>query len=305
MPVNANGEACFIWYFDGKSASRVGVPNPESAERTHVKANSKDELLKELAKHFPAFFNNATPHQLKEMKLKPGQYYWRMARPTETKPSESPGNCPEPKLFEYEIARSKGQLVSLIDMLQQICQTIHPTTETYNSYGHEIRNLLILACTEVEAQWKGILEAHNVKPLNGKFYTTKDYVKLNKAMRLKDYAISLPHYPWLSEFRPFQSWNGSKATKSLDWYDAYNEVKHDREKNFSKAKLIYAINAVCACMIMLLAQFGRQQVTRYRQEIAHFFEIVQAPTWEAWELYTYPYTYDGITKGYSGISYPF
>jgi len=305
VPINNEGTPCFVWYFDGKGVSRVGIPDPKNSPKSYIAANSEQDLLAAIATQFEDFFNYGAPHVLKQMKLKPGQYYSRMARPTDIKSSESPGNCPEPKLYEHEIALSKGQLVSLMDRLKQICQTIHPVTETYKSYGHEIRNLLILACTEVEAQWKSILEIHQVSPQNGKYYTTKDYAKLNQAMHLNEYIISLTHYPWLSGFHPFKEWDSDKPTESLDWYDAYNKVKHDREKNFQEAKLIHAINAVCACMIMLLAQFGRQQVTRARQEVAHFFELIEAPKWCASELYTYPYTYDGITSGYTSIKYPF
>ena len=34
---------------------------------------------------------------------------------------------------------------------------MHPVQENFDAFSHEIRNLLILAATEVEAHWKGVL----------------------------------------------------------------------------------------------------------------------------------------------------
>jgi hypothetical protein len=73
------------------------------------------------------------------------------------------------------IASARGQLVSLKRKLETICQTVQPSEKTLDLvYGHEIRNLLILAATEVETHWRGILIANGVStPRN-----TNEYVKL-------------------------------------------------------------------------------------------------------------------------------
>ena len=92
--------------------------------------------------------------------------------------------------------------------------------------GH---NVLLLAATEVEAHWKGILKANRAK-----CDSTKDYVKLLPAMKLDEYAIGVPFYPWLNPIRPFLGWTTDGSTKSLSWYDAYNAVKHDREAAFTQ-----------------------------------------------------------------------
>jgi hypothetical protein len=106
----------------------------------------------------------------------------------------------------------------------------------FEAYGHEIRNLLILAATEVEAHWKGVLRANSQRA-----DTTADYVKLLPAMKLNEYAVKLPFYPWLDAVKPFKGWSNSKTTQSLAWYDAYNAVKHDRETEFEKGTLLRAL----------------------------------------------------------------
>jgi hypothetical protein len=67
-------------------------------------------------------------------------------------------------------------------------------------FGHATRNILILACTEVEAHWKKILEANGYenKERGDRRLNTKDYVHLLDAMRLDQYVVNLNYYPWLS-----------------------------------------------------------------------------------------------------------
>lgn len=250
-----------------------------------------------------AWFKHGTPCVIKEMKLKPGQYYKRMARTSDQHPIDSKGtSVPLVKEFELQIAVSKGQLVSLLNRLEDIFQTVHPCEETFTTYGHEIRNLLILACTEVEAQWKGILDTH--KYVTKSKHSTRDYIKLNSALKLNKYSVALPFYPWLPKIHPFRHWKKGNPTQSLDWYDSYNKIKHDREENFDYAKLIHAINAVCACYIMLFAQYG-VHIQYQRYEIPTFFNIVDYPIWDFTEVYTYPYKHDHIEFDYCPITYDF
>jgi len=267
---------------------------------THVQVAAGQDLYAAMADKLKAFFEHRAPCVIKEMNLNPGEYYKRMARPSDQHPNESPGSCPESNQLESTTAVSRGQLISLIRRLQDICQNVHPSHETFDCYGHEIRNLLILACTEVEGQWKAILEANGYIKER---YTTNDYVLLNRAMRLNEYGISISHYPWLKEFSPFSAWGTTgKPTQELSWYDAYNSVKHDREKNFKNAKLVYAIEAVCACAIMLFAQFGFSTAANWRHEM-FFFAPLMSPKWLPSEVYTFPY--EGFANGYIALDYPF
>lgn len=36
--------------------------------------------------------------------------------------------------------------------------------------------------------------------------STDDYVALNEATRLNEYAVNCPIYPWLAPFKPFEGW---------------------------------------------------------------------------------------------------
>jgi len=144
----------------------------------------------------------------------------------------------------------------LNDALERIFRVVHPSLETAATYGTEVRNLLILACTEVEEQWKAVLVANGASPM-GQCLTTRDYVKLLAPMGLAAFGRALRRYPRYPEIWPFRDWDRERPTASLPWYDAYNQAKHDREGKFHEAKLCHAISAVAAIDVMLRAQFGR------------------------------------------------
>jgi hypothetical protein len=153
-----------IWKIENNEAHRVDVVR---SDLTVHSADVGEEVLVTLQKRF----SWATFH---ELSLRPGQYYPRMARPCSTRENASPGENPEESAaILHARAVSTGQLHALIGQLEQICRVVHPTSDNFSAFGHEIRNVLILACTESEAHWKNILKANQEKGRN-----TRDYVKL-------------------------------------------------------------------------------------------------------------------------------
>jgi len=57
-------------------------------------------------------------------------------------------------------------------------------------------------------------------------------------MKLDQFAVVFPNYPWLPPFKPFNGWGATgKPTQELAWYDDYNATKHDRESAFERATL--------------------------------------------------------------------
>lgn len=171
--------------------------------------------------------------------------------------------------------------------MDRICQTVHPTAQTFDTFGHDIRNFLILACTEVENHWRGVLITNHIVKNN---FGTQDYVKLRAAMRLDEYAVTFLSYPWLAAIKPFESWNNASPTRTLLWYDAYNGVKHNRENEFERATLRHAFEAVTACAIMVVAQFGLHLDNWRRSELQTFFQFSGLPRWPLSEVYIYPYS---------------
>lgn len=241
----------------------------------------------------PEFFSGAKFHDLH---LAPGEYFPRMARPfgakhlAELTPSPmpdlsvSPGGNPDksPKALEERVT-STGQLHALIVQLEQVCRVIHPKIDNFSTYGHELRSILLVACTEVEAQCKSILRANGKKEDEAR--NMSDYFVLNEAMKLDQYVVSLSYYPWLAPLKPFDGWLYDKSSKSLSWYNAYNQVKHDREACFSQATLGNALSAVTACFVMLCGQYGKDFALSGEAGERAFFNLIGAPDWPPGEVY--------------------
>jgi len=230
---------------------------------------------------------------------KPDCYFGRMAR---RKVGDSHNEFYPAYIDDLEIiSTSKSQLMVLVRMLDRICQTVHPIGGNLNTFGHDIRNLLILAATEFEAQCRGVLNANGARARN-----TADYVKLLTPMRLSEYEIAFARFAWLAPERPFEGWHAANPTKSLPWYDAYNATKHDRERCFDVATLGHCFSAVAAIVVLLLGQFGIRilgyGVGASEQEREMAFRIVSRPVWSPRESYV---TLHSEEDGWTRINFPF
>jgi hypothetical protein len=215
--------------------------------------------------------------------LQAGEYYPRIARveclmlelgPCVPKVADTP--------YFNSFIGSLQQVETLFDSLSSLLRVTHPEQDNLKAYGGAMRDLIILACTEVEAQWKGVLKANNLTARKGR-YTTEDYVRLLPAMKLDAYRVELMRYPGLPELMPFADWSTGQPTQSLGWYDVYNKVKHGRETNFKEATLGNAIIAVAACVVMLAAQFGYETLQDY--QFKNLFRFADIPKWDPKEWY--------------------
>ncbi|MGY2843437.1 hypothetical protein ACVIWU_006685 [Bradyrhizobium sp. USDA 4509] len=235
----------------------------------------------------------STFHQLS---LGPGEYYPCMARPRTTAEDASPGFNPDKTgVVRNARATGMGQLHALTEQLEHICRVVHPQDLNLQAFGHEIRNVLILACTEVEAHWKTILSANGVQGRS-----TNDYFMLSEAMKLQEYQVEFDYYPWLPPVKPFERWSRNYPTQSLVWYAAYNDVKHDRESNFAKAALLRAFQAVSGCFVMLCAQHGADFVSKGDAGTRAFLRLTGSPRWPPSDIYV-----PALGRELKPIMYPF
>lgn len=283
-----------VWHFDGRRAYRIGVANPDHRSAVELAGS---ETLRDALKRVPMF--ETRDFVLHKMALPPGQFYNRMARPSDQHPFEAPGSLPDVFRHGEELISTLNQLRSLVGMLDQIFQAVHPSLENMGTYGAAIRNLLILACTECEAQWRAVIFANGI---SAKRPTTNHYVKLTSAMRLMDYKVRLTHFPALGVLSPFAGWDASSPTESLAWYDNYNAAKHDREGAFHRASIAAAANAVAAIWIMVAAQYGEYGLRKF-DDLRRYFAITIGPRWRYSEVYTQAYQINGAAI--EPVKYPF
>lgn len=156
---------------------------------------------------------------------------------------------------EYERRESEQALKILLDKLEELLLYIEPDTSNLRTYSHKLRELLILACTEVENQWLSIYKKSQVSTEQKKF-TTNEYVKLKDKAFLGEYQISFNNYRDLASIAPFKDWSIEQPTQSLDWYNAYNKTKHDRSTSFREAKLKHVLSAISANIILHCVRFS-------------------------------------------------
>jgi hypothetical protein len=138
---------------------------------------------------------------------------------------------------ESELRSAEQALRLLVERLDELLLYIEPSAHGLAAYSHKTRELLILACTELENSWKYYMSLTCASPMNGGDLTTKDYVKLLKPLCLSEFEITMKPYSGVPTMRPFSGWDSNSPTKSLSWYDAYNKAKHGRTTHFSEAKL--------------------------------------------------------------------
>lgn len=148
----------------------------------------------------------------------------------------------------------------LEDDLRRIFEFVEPCDDNLGTYSIRIYELVLRAATEFETNCKRIL-AKNAYPKNNNL-NIHDYRKLDSAMKLSDYEVKINIWQENNKIvSPFSAW---KSNKILGWYRAYNDVKHDRKQNFSEASLSNMIEAVCAVLVILFAQFDIESYAPYQ-----------------------------------------
>ena len=221
------------WWYSGINFGGTAQPVP---------INQQD--IVSLKSWILAVFGDPQPQ---ESDYKPGTAYKRISLPLNTT-----GNLHK-AVDATAMTQSFVALRLLLTKMQDIFETVEPGPANLQTYGHKIRELLLLAAMEVEASFSAVLKANGY--IKGRF-TTNDYVNLLAPMLLDSFSLKLRSYPEFPTATPFLGWTPQYPTKSLDWYDAYNQTKHDREECLGEATLARAVQAVAAAAIMFYAQFG-------------------------------------------------
>lgn len=191
---------------------------------------------------------------------------------------------------------AKRDLSMLVGRLQDILLYVEPSVVGFKTYSHKIRELLILACTELENTFKLYNFGQNV--------TTKDYVNILKFVNLYEYSVSLIGYRnKLEQFCPFKNWDVNDPSSSLAWYSAYNDCKHNKNEYFELATLENCINAVVANIIMFSIRFDAYELYNTNDTLANLMknylllkfkstnlDDFYIPILEGNRFYTYPFS---------------
>jgi hypothetical protein len=154
-----------------------------------------------------------------------------------------------------EALRSAEQALRLlVERLDELLLYIEPSANGLASYSHKTRELLILACTEVENQLKQYLRLAGYEKEED--LSMNDYVKLEPRLYLREFVLALRPYEGINPLAPFRGWDATRPTRSLSWYDACNKTKHDRSRHFEEATLTNCLSAVAANIVLFCARWG-------------------------------------------------
>ena len=281
----------------------------EWAEIGFDAADDTDAQTK-LPHHLPNWIPVSNNVTCKRTEVDALRYYPRMARPQVgfSPLINVPGPGPLFKSAENSapplphdagsLSSSMNQLTVLMQNLEEIFRSIEPDQANMHVFGPLIRNTLLLAAMEFENECKGVLEANGYTPASAR-WSTADFIKVLGPLRLEEFDVKLAFYPVIASRKPFQGWNPHAPTRSLPWYDAYNAVKHDRERQFHRATIEFAIDAVTACAIMLAAEY--RAIPNWGDQIGAFFNFIESPKWTPEQRYVW-YSNAG---GWQALRFPF
>jgi hypothetical protein len=209
---------------------------------------------------------------------------------------------PDLQLYDYirdiRYAGDRNELWRAYKLIEKdllrLFEYVEPTDDNLETYSHRTYELILRAATEFETNCKRILEANGYQK-NGNL-NMSDYFKINAASKLHEYTVSLTVWsPAKKDLSPFGEWANEK--NSLSWYQAYNLVKHDRNRNFPKASLENLLNCVAGLLAILFSQFcvvlGDSTSFSISDDWGiisqpdHIFEVTPPTTWTESERYEF------------------
>lgn len=231
-----------VWRITTKDSEYFGLERDGKG----VIVGNDGVVLSEVSSASEAAFETFYPGaEVAKCNLMPGEHHPRIWRP----------GAPRPELvYEREWAASVQAAQNLFGHMAEVFRFVEPSEANWTAYGHEIRELLMLAAMEVESGWKAVLRANGYPVQGGRNWNRNDYVKLVGPMRLDEWEVRIVSHPEAGKVRPFEGWKANRG--GLPWYDAYNAVKHDREAAADRGSLRHCVDAVAGVFVMVCAQFG-------------------------------------------------
>jgi hypothetical protein len=191
--------------------------------------------------------------------------YKRIIRPFKGMPEDYENyNIRESHLMDSRYASDKVELISAIRLLEKdlvrIFEYVEPTDRNKGTFSHRLYEILLRTCTEFETNCKRILSNNAYVKLDSKNRITdrwniEDYWKINKSSKLSEYEVRVSTWSTPKIIKPFESWHSTSEYVPLGWYQAYNDVKHNRSDKFELANIENVVMAISGVLVVLFSQF--------------------------------------------------
>ena len=133
--------------------------------------------------------------------------------------------------------------LSIESDLSNTSQYVEPDGQE-NVYSFEFAKILILACTEVESVFKAVCKEITGQQVQADIKEYKNII-LSKYPRIIETEILINRLG--RTIKPFDKWNKTR----LSWWDAYQEIKHNRGSYFSNASYFNAVMALSALYVSI------------------------------------------------------
>lgn len=224
-------------------------------------------------------FGRSSPLVIEEVEFRVGIFHPSIARPTFQKPDKIWNLDFEAQI--NEVRQVERQIGILIQEIEECFDVVSPAEGNFDAYGFVFQNIIHLSCIEIEALFVKVLKENKILQ---KKYTFSDFRRLNRFMRLSDYVVTLPKYPWISEIVPFQNWS-QESSRSLQWQRANNNLKHANRDSLKNATMRNALQSVCAFMILFVAVFGDEVLNFDFEGDLSYFHFKRRPSWPLQEWY--------------------
>jgi hypothetical protein len=196
-------------------------------------------------------------------------------------------------ILHPKFAKEPEHYVRAFNLIQkdlfELFDYIEPSDQNLECYSYRTHALHLRTCIEIEANFKAILR-ENGYARRGNWKIDTDYRKLETTHLLYAYEIKIPVWQGTTNARmPFAPWS---TNARLDWYQAYNDAKHDRHDKFSRANFGNLLDAICGLIVILSAQF-------YTQDFSP-----AAPTLALSGMGGPPWGYESAIGGYFYVKFP-
>ena len=128
----------------------------------------------------------------------------------------------------------------------------------YNTYSMEYAHLLQTICSEIDVIFKELCAYYGKKESNITGYAN---TILNHDKIFTDRIVCLKMYHRGLEIMPFEDW---KKYNSPFWWTSYNEIKHNRKEQMTKANLKNVLYSLAG--LFLLENFLLEKIIQGGKE---------------------------------------
>lgn len=133
--------------------------------------------------------------------------------------------------------------------LEQAARFVALESANFSSYSIEFVHLYLSTCSEIDVVAKALcaqIAPHEKRENidNYRIVITEKYPKF------PTFKAVIPRYGL--EFQPWKDW---QLDKNPAWWQSYNNVKHERTKYFTEAKLENLLDALAGLFLLLLYSY--------------------------------------------------